>query len=396
MKKTASAIFAAFAVLSAVHGQGLLSIGANHDFDAQMPFTVTVASSVGWDSNMNTSPYNEQDSGYWQNGVSVYYPMGDRRNHFMLGAHYSNIYYFDPAPEAEDIYHNARLTFDFSRDLSPRANISNSFYFSYEAEPDYLIGASANRRMNQYFYGYNNLSFTYAWTRRFSTTSSYTLSGIFYEDDVYQNEDHLSHIFGQQFRYAFSRTTTGTLDYRIQFNHYDSNSGADSMTHYLLVGVDHSFSPLLTGSVRVGAQFRDYDNGVGGTTTAPYLEGAINYRAGKNTILRWYHWLGLDDSEFAGFGETYSYRTGLTLQHKLTEQLTGNLMLHYIHSDFSESPDGLSDFADNTFAGSVGLDYRVWRNISLNANYWFTMNSSDNSDREYDRHRVSLGVTATF
>jgi Putative beta-barrel porin 2 len=395
MKKTIFAILVVTAAASVARGQGLLSIGANHDFDEKMPFSVTIASSVGWDSNMNTSPDHEQESGYWQNGISVYYPMGDRRNHFLIGAHYSNIYYFDPAPGTEDVYHNARLTFDFSRDLSPRMAITDSFYLAYEAEPDMLIGMSANRRVNQYLYGYNNLALSYAWTRRFSTVTSYTLTGIWYEDDLYKNEDHLSHIFGQQFRYSLSRTTTLTLDYRFQWNNYDNNDDADSTTHYILAGVDHSFSPQLTGSLRVGAQIRNYEGPVG-TSTAPYLEGAINYKAGKNTILRWYNYLGFDDAELAGFGETYSYHTGLTIDHKLTERLTGSLSLNYVHSEFSDSPDGLNDFSDDVFAGSVGLDFRVWRNISLNGSYWYTMNSSDSDIREYDRHRVSFGISATF
>jgi len=395
MKKSASVIIAAFAAISAVHAQGLLSIGANRDFDEQLPFSVTVASSVGWDSNMNTSPYNEQESGYWQNGVSLAYATGNRRNHFLIGAHYSNIYYFDPAPGDEDVYHNARLTIDYSRDLSPRMNLSDSFYIAYEAEPDYLIGASANRRVNQYLYAYNHLALSYAWTRRFQTTTSYTISGVAYEDSQFENEDHLSHIFGQQFRYSLTRTTALTFDYRFQFVHYDNNEDADSISHYALVGVDHSFSPRLAGSVRVGAQYREWDGDLG-DDVSPYLEGAINYKAGKDTILRWYHWFGMDDSELAGFLESYSYRTGLSVDHRLTPRLTGSLALHYIHQEFTDSPDGLEDMADDTFAGSVGLDYRVWRNVSLNANYWFTSTSSDNPDREYDRHRVSLGVSATF
>lgn len=394
MKRLASALIAASAVLSAAHGQGLLSIGANNDFDEQLPFTVTVASSVGWDSNMNVSPDREQESGYWQNGVSALYSTGDRRDHFLIGAHYSNIWYFDPAPGAEEFYHNARLQFDYARKLSPRATISNALYVTYEAEPDFLIGASANRRVNQYFYGYNNLSFSYQWTPRFATVSSYTISGVFYEDADYENEDHLSHILGTQFRYSLSRTTTLTFDSRTQWVVYDRNSAADSTTYYALIGVDHHFSPVLDGSVRAGVQYRDYDGPLG-SSTAPYVEGALNYRAGKNTILRWYHWLGFDNSELAGFQESYSYRTGLSLTHQLTDRLTGNLGLHYIHAEFDDSPT-LADFADDTFAGSLGLDYRVWRNVSVNANYWYSMNSSDNALREYDRHRVSLGVTATF
>ncbi len=116
---------------------------------------------------------------------------------------------------------------------------------------------------------------------------------------------------------------------------------------------------------------------------------------GKDTTFRWFHWLGYTDNDAAGVQTEYSYRTGVTLEQRLAQRLTGSLSLHYIHGDF-ENGGVLSDYSEDTFAGSIGLDYRLWRNISLNGSYWYSINSSDNEFREYDRHRVSLGVNATF
>jgi hypothetical protein len=395
MKNFAFAILSCSFGLTVAHGQGLLSIGATRDYEDTIPFSVTVASSVGWDSNMNSSSVDEHESGYWQNGVSIYYPMGDKRNHLNLGAHYSNIWYFDPAEGSDEFYNNARFTLDFVRQISPRLLISDSFYIAYETEPDFLVGASINRRTSQYLYGYNNLSVSYAWTPRFSTVTGYTITGIWYEDDDLDGNDALTHTISQQFRYSLSRTTTATLDYRFQVVDYDNNPTADSTSHFVLAGVDHSFSPNLAGSIRGGAQFRSYD-GPPGDRTEPYGEAALNYRVGKDTTLRWFHFLGMDDSELAGFASGYSYRTGLTLEQRLADRLTGHLSLQYVYQEFSDSPIGAPDQEDNTFAGSVGLDYRLWRNIGLNASYWYTNVDSDNPFREYERHRVSFGVTATF
>ena len=171
MKKIAIATLAVGLSVSASKGQGLLSIGANRDYEEKIPFSVTLASSVGYDSNMNTSSIDATESGYWQNGATLAYSTGDRRNHLNVGAHYSNIWYFDPAPDAEDVYNNARLSLDYVTQVSPRLVIADSFYLAYETEPDFLIGASINRRTNQYLYGYNNFSVSYAWTPRFQTIS---------------------------------------------------------------------------------------------------------------------------------------------------------------------------------------------------------------------------------
>ena len=288
-----------------------------------------------------------------------------------------------------------RVSLDFVRQISPRLLIADSLYVAYETEPDYLIGASVNRRTNQYLYGYNNFSVSYAWTQRFSTVTGHTITGIWYEDDALEGSDNLTNIVHNQFRYSLSRTTTATLDYRFAITEYDNNPDADSQSHYILVGVDHSFSPQLAGSLRGGVQFRSYDGPIG-DREVPYVEAALNYRVAKNTSLRWFHWLGLEDQDLAGFQSGFSYRTGLTVEHRLADRLTGNLSVHYIWQDYTDSPVGLADQTDNTFAGSVGLDYRIWRNIGLNASYWYTNVDSDSPFREYERHRVSVGVTATF
>ena len=72
------------------------------------------------------------------------------------------------------------------------------------------------------------------------------------------------------------------------------------------------------------------------------------------------------------------------------------LLLHYLNQQFEDSPYDVPDQTDNTFAGSAGVDYRLWRNIGLNATYWYTNTDSDNEFRTYERHRISLGLTATF
>ena len=56
----------------------------------------------------------------------------------------------------------------------------------------------------------------------------------------------------------------------------------------------------------------------------------------------------------------------------------------------------MSDSDEDLISVSAGLSYQVLSNVSLDANYFYTNVSSDNEFREYDRHRVSLGLSTTF
>ncbi len=92
----------------------------------------------------------------------------------------------------------------------------------------------------------------------------------------------------------------------------------------------------------------------------------------------------------------YSYRSSLSYNQEFTQYLRGNAGVTYVHSDFQEGVFGQGDYNEDTVALSLGLSYRIMSNVDVNANYYFTTISSDDEFREYDRHRVSLGVSATF
>ena len=85
----------------------------------------------------------------------------------------------------------------------------------------------------------------------------------------------------------------------------------------------------------------------------------------------------------------------MTLNHQFTKDLRGNAGLHYIHSAYSDSPIA-ADFDEDLISISLGLTYQFYRNLAVYTNYNYTNSSSDNAFRDYDRHRLTLGVSATF
>lgn len=366
------------ALASQASAQGLLQIGHNldTDFERKLPFAWTVGAQIGWDSNVNVSATNEQDSLYASLTLGVNYSSGDKRTAINYHATYSPLYYFDSPGGVDDFQHNGRIGFDVRHRVNPRLTISDSFYIAYEVEPDFGIGATVARRTEPYFYGYNSLAAAYSWNRRFSTVTSYTISGVDYDG---AGTDYFQHIFANEFRYAFSRTTTGVLTYRYSITDSDA-AGADYDSQYLLVGADHRFNPQLTGSVRAGAEFREGDS-------TPYVETALTYRVSRKTDLRWYAQYGFStngiDSGNAGL------RTGVTASHRFNSRFTGNLGAHFIQED--------NIFADqDVLALSAGFSYALVKNISLNGGYSFTTAFSDNDAFEFDRHQLQLGVGARF
>jgi hypothetical protein len=382
-------------------GQGLLSIGSNsEDFEQEdIPLTWTVSGYVGYDSNINSTDLAEEESVYLQAGIGTQWSGGSRITRYTLGASASVLYYFDPVTtnDNEDTYYSVRLQGSVAHQVSRRLTLADSFYVTYEFEPNQSIGATAFRRTDQYFYVYNNASLSYAWTRRFSTVANWAFSGIYYDGG--NAEDRFTHQLGLQGRYAWTSTTTLVGEYRFALTEYDRGFN-DSISNYVLVGVDHMFSRLTRGSIRAGAEFRDYDSSRFSNSTSPYVEASLIQTLNEGFSLRWAFRYGLEDTELGSFEQRESFRTGVTAQYEFDPRLTGTAGVSYVHSELKDSVfAGVSD-GDEDFIGlNLGLSYLLYSNVRLEGGYAFGMLDSNVDaafSRDFDRHRVWVGVSASF
>lgn len=385
------------------HGQGLLSIGQHSDYPESIPLTYNVSLGGGYDrieySSLSPDLANV-DSFYINGGVGLVYGNNDRVTKWNVGADIGVIQYLDDAERNEDLFYNARLSFNITHEFSRRLSVSNNLYFTYEIEPDYGVGATSGRRAGQYVYGYNNTSVAYAWSERVATTTGYTVEGIRYTDDdaIGEFEDRTSHVFSQQISYAWSRTTKLVGEYRYRLTDYRNTpsvgdvANPDYTSHYILVGVDQAWSDRTSVSLRAGAELYQSDRA---DETSPYVEASINYAINRQTTARLYAQAGYDGSELGLYDSRYAYRAGIVASRQFSERLTGSAGLHYVHSEFNGN-DLVESSTDDEINASIGLSYNFWNNLSFDATYSFTTISSDTEFRDYDRHRVNLGLNATF
>ena len=404
MKSTRAAFalaltFGAFA--SMAQGQGLLSIGSNSDDFEQddIPLNWTVSGYVGYDSNINSTDLAEEESLYLQAGVGSQWSGGSRVTRYTLGASASVLYYFEDVSvnDDEDLYYSARLQGSVVHRASRRLTLADSFYVTYEYEPNQAIGATVSRRTDQYFYVYNNASLSYAWTRRFSTVANWAFSGIYYEgSDV---EDRDTNRFGLQGRYAWTRNTSLVGEYRFAITEFERGTH-DYTSNYVLVGVDHAFSRLTRGNIRAGAEFRDYDRSGSDDDTSPYVEASLVQTLNEGFSLRWAFRYGLEDSELGSFEKRQSFRTGVTAQYEFDPRLTGTAGITYVQSELEDSRFAGVDDGDEDFVGlNLGLSYLLYSNVRVEGGYSFGMLDSGidaGVSRDFDRHRVWVGMTASF
>jgi hypothetical protein len=381
---------------SVLRAQGLVAVqNYSADFRTEQPFQFNITGNSGFDKlDYKTSPTGGFQSWYVQGGVGAMYTRPDQTTPFSFSLDTSVVHYIDGVPSFGDTFYNARAAVNFEHRFSERLRISNNLFGTYGVDPSNAFGYGATTTIwnGQYFYGYDNFNVTYAWTPRFSTTTSYTIDGTFYKESaIGTQEDRYSHLFAQQFSYALDKQTSVNAEYRYRMTTYSDSPSKNYNSHFALAGVDHAWSQTTSGSVRAGAEFYESDTA---SRTAPYAEAAINYSVDRQTFARWFTSLGFSGAELGGFSSRYGLNTGLQVNHNINKRLSLNAGANYAYSTF-DNPGGV-DGKEHSIMLSTGIGYNILENLRLDAQYSYSTLQSNTAAREFDRHRVSLGATATF
>ncbi|MEM9478530.1 MAG: outer membrane beta-barrel protein [Verrucomicrobiota bacterium] len=388
-------ILSALSIGSGANAQGLVGFAGDDDFYSALPFTTSLGVDFGWDSNPGaTSLGDAQDTAFVRGGADLAWGGGSRTTPIRIAGSLSGLYYFDEVERLdEEFFWNTRLSVNISHSVNRRLTVGSNSFISYEIEPDYAVGFSLQNRSGQYLYGYNSFWATYQLSRRLNAVTRYEISGILYDEGEFNSEDRFVQTIREELRFKWTRLTTLIGEYRFSNTHF-SESNRDSDSHFFLIGADRNLSRQLTSHYRVGAQIR---RDTFGDSERPYAELAYRYQLAEKTSLHFANRLSLEESEIAGFRERYTWRSVLSVRHQITARLNGNASLVYLHNEFSGSTSFTRpDRSEDLVSGTLGLSYLVLSNLSVNANYSFTSVHSDDEFREYDRHRVSLGMSTTF
>lgn len=390
--------------MGSASAQGLYFIG--NDSDESMPLKWLVGTSFIYDDNVNPG-FGVKDDSFAINpyvGASMVHitPQTTWDVYARLGC----IYYFDAPDIMDDLNSQSRMSVNLTHRFSERLRFSSQNFVSYEMEPDYSYGYATARANGEYFFWNTDNSIGFRWTERVATYTGLRLSGTYYQDSKVQNNDRFTWEVYNQFRYQLSPQTVLTADYR-----YAQTSGngvaSDSTNQYLLMGAEHRFSPNTVGILRAGAQFRDVDEG--SSSTSPYLEAAFNWQATQALRLRSYARYGIEDYDTVQnfLGNTVEYDDRRTLRFGVSGEYTINPMValfggvDYIPTSYQSGrtvPGGVSaaDVDEYLLNAYIGVSYRINDLLSVNASYNYSNSSSDFDNRDYDRNRISIGVSAEF
>jgi len=390
--------------VSSVFAQGLYYTGT--EAQESLPIKWVLGASVIFDDNVSPGFGDKESSLAVNPYVGVSFVSLTPQTIWDVYARLGMVYYFDAPESMDEINSQSRAGVNWTHRVSERLRFSSRNFVSYELEPDYSYGYASSRQAGAYFYWQSDNSVGYRWTERFGTYTGLRLSGTTYAD--VENNDRFTWELYNQLRYQLSPQTVLTGDYRYSQTSGDGVS-SDSTDQYILAGVEHRFSPNTIGIVRGGIQLREVNDG--SNYTSPYLEFALNSQINQQFQIRSFARYSIESNDtvqnfgatIVEFDDRQTLRFGVSADYAISSKLSLFGGIDYIPTEFSGgreiSPTPGNSFADgseNVLNGHIGISIQFTDYLTGTASYNYTNSSSDINGRDYERNRISVGVSAEF
>lgn len=390
--------------VSPVFAQGLYYVGT--EAQESLPIKWVLGASVIYDDNVSPGYGEKESSGGFNPYVGVSFVSMTPQTTWDVYARLGLVYYFDAPQGMDDMNSQSRAGVNLTHRFSERLRFSSRNFISYELEPDYSYGYASSRQAGEYFYWQSDNSIGFRWTERVATYSGLRLTGTTYAD--VENNDRFTWELYNQFRYQLSPQTVLTADYRYGQTSGDGAS-SDSTNQYILVGAEHRFSPNTIGIIRAGMQLRDVDDG--SSESSPYMEFVLNSQVTQQLQIRSFARYGIEDYDtvqsYGGtlveFDNRQTLRVGISADYAITSRFSLFGGVDYIPTDFSggreispNAGDSFPDGSEDIINAYLGLSVKFNDYLTGTASYNYTNSNSDISGRDYDRNRISVGVSAEF
>lgn len=405
MKLTTLSIFG-LALLGSVSAQNLYYVG--QESTESIPLSWRVGSDLIWDSNVNPTilpgqPGHEEElwsvNPFIEANMTTHSPQSTLNFYARVGAHY---YLEDSeASGADELTPNVRLGVDYSHSFSDRLRFNSRNYLTYEMEPNYAYGISRNRNTDPYFYYSSDNAVGYRWTQRLGSYTGIALNG--YIDDG-GFADRNSWAIYHQMRYQLTQRAVLTGTYR-----YEEWSGdaSDSTNHYITGGIEYRVSQNSVFVASAGAQIRDVDGG--DSSTSPFFEASLNTQVNSRFSIRGFTRYSMEDydtiqavgANLFEYSEQQVFRLGLSGEYQLSPRLTGYggtdvVLTAYDGGNQIGGTGTDSGSTQEVYNAYIGLRAKFTDQLTGQCSINYTDSSSDFAGLDYDRLRLSCGVSYSF
>jgi len=410
MKRKLPLCFLGLLAIGSASAQGLHYVV--NEPEESLPLKWVVGTTATYDDNVYPGFGSEQSSMSINPYVGLSFVSMTPQTTWDVYARLGLIYYMDAPVGMDDINSQSRAGINLTHRFSERLRFSSRNFISYEMEPDYASGYASSRATGAYFYWQTDNSIGFRWTQRFGTYTGLRLTGLQYSDTNYNNR--LTWELYNQCRYQLTPQTVLTFDTRFSETAGDTLS-SDYSDQYYLIGAEHRFSANTVGIVRAGMQLHSVSDG-SNDSTSPYVEFALTSRINEQFSVSAHARFGIEGYDsvqslpsgaLVEYDDRQTLRLGVSGEYAISPKFSIFGGVDYMPYTYAAGrylvsvppPDlrpNVPDMDEDTINAYLGLSMKFNQMLTGSLSYNFTTSSSDISSRDYNRNRISLGLSAEF
>ncbi len=281
---------------------------------------------------------------------------------------------------------------------NPSTSLTLQLADSYSLDQDQfdLTNATAD---NQRVFGSNVFMASVDWqiVEKISAIAKYTNFALAYDGSINNFLDRSDNGFDIVAYYDYSPKTNFFLQYRTLLASYDEEYDGinrENSNDFFYAGVNWKSTVKTSLMVKGGYQLVDYDSDE--YEDQDNFTGEIQWNwfatVKSNVIVDAVYSVEQSDSQFALNKTVFTGRLGFT--HRFTNRLRGSLDLIYENSDYEQ----LTDYTrtDDRYYFKPGVQYALWKWLSLNAYYMFDSKDSNEDILDYDTNIFGVGIRGTL
>lgn len=359
---------------------------------------------VGYDSNVDWSYRNEDESPYVNASVSARYADMESVNKLSYDVKLGVTQYtgIDDNSSAAETRGDCQVSAGVVHAFDAVNTLSSSLYATYSPQPDYADGYSPAYCMGDMLSLSQVNVYSYALDSRWSLSGTLAFRMISYSESVEQADDRYYIEAGVGTRYKESSIMTYKADF--SYTRELRKEGLDSDRYVVTVGFQRSLDPFSSLGADIGAAARVYAQD---TIYSPCCKISYKRKLSEGLNARVFASYADENAgsymSYGGGGQTYlkneTIRFGARISYILSPDVTYSFGAAYILTDRSDATRGGRSYSCDRYEISAGLDYAFTRQLrgSVSVSYSDLSREYDGASEEStDRWNVSTGITYSF
>ena len=364
---------------------------------SEVPIKLSFSAREGYDSNLFATHTDTYASAFSNAAFGANYSFGSPRLNIEANLGGGATYYYTRPGNKMD--YNGQFSLSSMFALSPKISLALSSTTAYLSQPDTNVIGGSSRVDGDYITQDAKVAVAYKWSTRLATESGYQFFATHYLNPTLNDtQSFISQTAKQDVSWRLRPLTSAVLEYRANLLTYPGEKGMSSFGNFALVGFDQTFNPKFKWSGRAGLEQRFIQNPVDGPSTylGPFGESNLSLQYGPTSLITWNARYGTEPSGLTNVSQRQTLRTGLSVTHGFTPRISGILGIG-VENDYFNQPGVVTTFSQTIFDASVGVKFKVNKNVSLNASYQFiNVNAPKDTSFEYTRNVTFAGVNVSF